>query len=263
MDNENDIVLIVVSGTLLMMLFIGAIILFVITYNKKIQQKNNEHTINIKEKELEMLKQVIETQESERDKIASNLHDEVGPLLSKLKLDMSSFKRAFDKGTLTAEKLNDERKFVDTIIDNVRSVSHDLSPQFLLKFGIVKAVRNYTSNFDCPIVKVTGDVEDIELPRSITVNMYRIILELVNNTLKHDDPQTMEILFKTEKGLRVAQISHDGAGISNEDFEKFAKESKGIGLTSIQTRVIILNANLDFELKSNGKSCVKLSIPMV
>lgn len=263
MDNEKDIVLIVIAGTLLMMLFIGAIILFVVTYNKKIQQKNNEHTINIKEKELEMLKQVIDTQESERDKIASNLHDEVGPLLSKLKLDMSSFKRAFDKGTLTAEKLNDERVFIDTIIDNVRSVSHDLSPQFLLKFGIVKAVRNYTSNFDSPRVEVIGDVENVELSRNMTVNIYRIILELVNNILKHDDCQNMEILFKKENDIGIAQISHDGRGISNEDFAKFAKESNGLGLTSIQTRVVILNANLDFEIKNKGKSCVKLSIPLV
>ena len=263
MDNENGIVLIVISGTLLMMLFIGAIILFVVTYNKKIQQKNNEHTLNIKQKELEMLKHIIETQESERDKIASNLHDEVGPLLSKLKLDMSSFKRAFDKGTLTADKLNDEREFIDVIIDNVRSVSHDLSPQFLLKFGIVKAIKNYSSSFDQPIVNVIDNIGSTNFSRNISVNTYRIILELINNIIKHDCAREIDILFQRKNNSFEIIISHDGNGISNEDFKTFSNESKGLGLISIQTRVIILNANLDFEMKVGGKSSVKLFIPLV
>ncbi len=246
-----------------MMLFIGAIILFVVTYNRKIQQKNSEHTLEIKNKELEMLKKVIETQESERDKIASNLHDEVGPLLSKLRLDMSSFKRAFDKGTLTAEKLNNEREFIDEIIDNVRSVSHDLSPQFLLKFGIVKAIRNYVSNFEKPQIAVQGNLEQLKLSRTISVNTYRVLLELINNTIKHDSPEKMNILFEEKACLLKVVMEHDGDGISNEEFESFAKNSKGLGLTSIQTRIIILNAILDFQKRKEGMSSINLSIPKV
>lgn len=262
MDDENGIILIVISGTLLMMLFIAAIILFVVTYNRRIHEKNNEHTLEIKSKELELLKKIIETQETERDKIASNLHDEVGPLLSKLKLDMSSFKRAYDKGTLTAEKLNNEREFIDVIIDNVRSVSHDLSPQFLLKFGIVKAVRNYVSSFESPTVNVVYEDEQDDIPRYISVNLYRIILELINNIIKHDCAQEMVVFFLKENDVLIVKIGHDGEGISNEDFLMYAEKSKGLGLNSIQTRVVILNAILDFQLKDKGKSNVQLTIPL-
>ncbi len=263
MGNENDIVLIVVSGTLLMMLFISVIILFAITYNRKMQKKNSEYALSIKEKELEMLKKIIETQESERDKIASNLHDEVGPLLSKLKLDMSSFKRQFEKGTLTVEKLDNEREFIDIVIENVRSVSHDLSPQFLLKFGIVKAIKNYVSNIENLKINVLEKEKEVHLSRTTSVNTYRILLELINNIIKHDNATEIEIIFeKTDVFFRVI-ILHDGKGISNEEFKLFVKNSKGLGLTSIQSRILILNAILDFENKTKGKSSIKLSMPQL
>ncbi len=262
MGDEKGIILIVISGTLLMLLFIITIVLFVVTYNKKIQQKNNEHRLQLKSKELEMLKRIIESQETEKDKIASNLHDEVGPLLSKLKLDMSSFKRAFEKGTLTADKLNQEREFIDVIIENVRLVSHDLSPQFILRFGLVKAIQNYCSNTEKPKVTVVNEIQDLRLSRNIAVNTYRILLEVLNNIIKHDTALNLEIKFSKIENILKIEINHDGEGISNEEFQSFAKQSKGIGLESIRSRILILNAILDFKKNENANSKVELSIPL-
>lgn len=262
MDNEKNIILIVITGTLILVLLILAIVIFVVTYNKKLQQRLNEHSLELKNKELELLRTVIETQEIERDKIAANLHDEVGPLIARLKLDISGMKRAFKKETLTVEKFEKENEFIDTIIENVRSVSHDLSPSFLIKFGLTKAIYNYVSEFNDIDVQIIN-VPDIErvYTRHITTNIYRILLELINNTIKYESCSKLQINFTHQENIFEIVINHDGNGISNQDFESFARSSNGLGLTSIQSRILILNANLEFQ-KMAGKPKVRISIPL-
>ena len=262
MDNEKNIILIVLAGTLVILLLILTIITFVVTYNKKMLQKSSAHNLLIKNKELELLKSIIETQESEREKIASNLHDEVGPLLSRLKLNITSHKRALQKNQLEVEKLEQESKFIDTIYDNVRTVSHDLSPSFLLKFGLVKAIRNFTSNFDTPKIEVVSEINDEELiSNQIIINVYRVLLELVNNTVKHDNSKTLEIKILSNNDLLIVTFNHDGIGITNDDFNKLADQSNGLGLNSIQSRIIILNAKLDFRTE-NDKPKIELVVPL-
>ena len=263
MDNEKDLILIVIAGTLILVMLIFIIITFVVTYNNKMQKKLSEHSIKLKNNELELLKSVIETQETEREKIAANLHDEVGPLLSTLKLNVTRFKRALGKNELTAEQLENEKVFIDGIIDNVRTVSHDLTPHFLLKFGLSSAIKNFYSNLDEPSISITDDLNKEEVfSRTITLNSYRIILELLNNTIKHDQPTEIDIKLSKKESTLTIIIKHNGQGINNEQFHKFASESQGLGLNSIQSRVIILNANLDFETVEN-RGVVTLTIPVI
>jgi len=262
MENEKNIILIVISGTLILVMLIMAIIVFVVTYNKKLQERINLHTLEIKNKELELLKSVIETQEAEREKITSNLHDEVGPLISRLKLDLSGMKRAFQKKKLTIEKFEQKSEFIDSIIDNIRSVSHDLSPSFLIKFGLSKAINNYATEFsDIKTTISNSPEEEVIYARLITTNVYRTLLELINNVVKHDKCSELEIQFlHSTKNLQVL-VNHNGKGITNEEFNSFASSSKGLGLTSIQSRILILNANLEFETKL-GEPKISLPIPV-
>lgn len=226
------------------------------------QKRISEHSIQLKNKELELLKKVIETQESEREKIASNLHDEVGPLLSTLKLNVTRFKRALIKNELSVEQLDREKEFIDGIIDNVRTVSHDLTPHFLLKFGMSTAISNFFSKIEEPKITINSNLDkEQEFNRTITLNTYRIILEIINNTIKHDDSKHLKINLLKNSGAFIVEIKHDGKGISNDQFDQFAKESTGLGLNSIQSRVVILNAILDFENTSTPAK-ITLTIPL-
>ncbi len=262
MDNEKNIILIVIAGTLILVLFIFLIVIFVVTYNNRMQKRISEHSIQLKNKELELLKSVIETQEAEREKIAANLHDEVGPLLSTLKLNVTRFKRALVKNELSTEQLDQEKEFIDGIIDNVRTVSHDLTPHFLLKFGLSSAISNFYSKIEKPKISIQSNFDkNEEFNRTITLNSYRIILELINNTIKHDNSNNIEInLLKTDSSLTI-EINHDGKGLNNDQFDQFAKESIGLGLNSIQSRIVILNAILDFE-NINTPAKITLTIPL-
>ena len=115
MDEKSSIILGVITGSALMVVLVLVIVIFVVQAIKRLERKENEHTISLKNKELEQLRAVIEAQESEREKLAVNLHDEVGTLLSTLKLNVSRHKRSLSKNKLT-EEAEDKHKHIMIII---------------------------------------------------------------------------------------------------------------------------------------------------
>lgn len=249
MVNETSLILGIVAGTLIIVILVLTIITFTTLYNKGLIQKDTQHSLSLKNKELELLKAVIDTQEAEREKIALNLHDEVGPLLSSIKFKLARYKREFHLGKLSEATFSDDSEFVDSIIQNVRSVSHDLSPQHVIKFGLAKAVETFATNIigiDCLVVSELDEKKT--LTKQMSRNLYAVLLELLNNIVKHDTSTWLEIEFFEEDSMIKIRINHDGKGVTNEEFAAFELNSKGLGLSSIKSRLVILNATLNFKI---------------
>lgn len=244
---ETDVVLVVFLGTLVIVILALVVITFSVLHAKRMFKKDQEHAISIKSKEVELLKAVIDTQESERDKIALNLHDEVGPLLSAIKFKLAKYKRDFDAEKLSPEAFAEDSKFVDTIIDNVRRVSHDLSPQHMVKFGLGRAIQTFTSGLPGIDFMVISELdEEGVLSQPISRNLYCVIMELINNVIKHDKATWMEIeMFAEDKLIKIV-MNHDGKGVTNKEFDSFEAKSTGMGLTSIKSRLVLLNGELNF-----------------
>lgn len=244
-----------------MFILILAILLFVVTYNRRMREKVAEHTMVIKNKEVALLKAVFKAQEDERESLAGNLHDEVGPLLAALKLRISMYARRIKRGDFDIEKLEEEEKNIDSIITNVRTVSHNLTPQFVLKFGLIEALRNHISNFNDPNFQLKSDLNVCQLDKHIQTNVYRIALELINNIVKYDTPSKLLVEFRDNTRDLNVEFTHNGKGISHEEFEQFSEESKGIGLNSIKSRTILINGTIKFNLEEGRKPLVRLTIP--
>lgn len=262
MGSKESIVLFVIAGSLMIFVLVMVIILFVIQFSKKIQQKENEHLMTLKNKELELLRSVIETQESEREIIAANLHDEVGPLLSTLKLKISKHKRSLSKKILTEEDLDEERDFIDNIIDNIRTASHQLTPQFVVKYGLLKALENFVAPISSPKIKIESNIENEEkFNIQLVINMYRITLELINNVLKHDAPTEMNVYLNVSNSELELIIEHNGEGLTEEKYQDVSNENNGLGLSSIKSRVLVLNGRINFT-QTDTKSHTKLTIPI-
>ncbi|MFT6923229.1 MAG: two-component system NarL family sensor kinase [Crocinitomicaceae bacterium] len=261
MVTETNLILIVVLGSLVIFIFAMLIITFNSLYNQKLAKKDNEHKFTLKNKELELLKATIDTQEAEREKIALNLHDEVGPLLSSVKFKLAKYKRDFNAGKLTEDSFSDDSAFIDTIIQNVRGVSHDLSPQHVVKFGLAKAIETFTAGIDSVHCMVVSELDDEKmLSKTMSRNLYCIILELVNNSIKHDTPTWFEIEFFIEDDLIKIRINHDGEGLTTESFDTFEAGSTGLGLSSVKSRMVLLNGTLSFS-KVNEMSNTEIVVP--
>lgn len=262
MDSEKGIILSIIASSAMMFLLVLVIILFVVYYSKKIQAKESSHELSLKNKELELLRVVIKTQESEREKIAANLHDEVGPLLSTLKLNISKHKKSLSKNILTNNDLDTEREFIDIIIDNVRTACHHLTPQFVLKYGLIKGLKNFITPINYPVITLNSNLEnENHLSKQIILNVYRIGLELINNAIKHGKPKKMKIEIMEVNDLLYFKLYHNGVGLNENQFNKAIENKNGLGLSSIESRIIILNGDIKFHEQSN-ESITTLTIPL-
>lgn len=262
MEATQNITLAIVTGSAIIFLLIVVIILFIVFYSKKLIAKEAIHQLTIKNKELDILRVAIETQEAEREKIARNIHDEIGPLISTLKFNIDKYKRDLVKNELKKEDLQQATEMIEIIAINTRSVSHDLAPQFLLKHGLTVALKSFVSTITSIDVdfKTTMD-ESFPLSKPISINIYRIALELINNTMKYDQPEKMVIeLLQAEKSITF-RLVHDKKGMTNSIYQQKINEKNGLGLESIQARLIVLNGTIDYSYVQN-QTIVEVQVPL-
>ncbi len=261
MDNEKIILLTVFAGSVFTLALILSIIAFVVIYQRKMVEQKNMYQLSIKSKEVELLQSVIITQESERQKIAMNLHDGINPLLSGLKLAITRRERNLKAMGLEIDGMNQEKKLIDEIVENIGIVTRDLSPQVLYRYGLSSAICSFVNNIS--EVKVTfneTNFNKIELNNQIALNVYRIALELIQNILKHEKCSRIDVTLNCSEKLLIIEINHDGKGISNQDFVQLSEVSTGIGLNSLKSRTVLLNAILDYQNEQESK--ISLTVPL-
>ncbi len=261
MEKEAYIAQIIFTGSLIFLLLFLVVIFFILTHKKKLVQKNQLHQIEIQNKELEMLKRVIDTQETERQKIASNLHDEINPLLVSIKHVLTSQSKELTAMGIDSTRISNQNEVINSVIENIQSSTRDLSPRILYTFGLPRAIKSFLNDIEGVDVSYDFIGESfIEKTETINLNIYRITLELINNIRKYEQIKKLYVsLVGSEKSV-ILRIVHDGEGITNEEFHDYAAHSKGIGLNSILSRVKLLEATLDF---TKGKdSEIVLEVPL-
>ncbi len=206
-----------------------------------------------------LIEAVILTEEKERKRIASDLHDGLGPLLSAAKL----YFQAYIDADNAAEKSAIEAKLIgiiDSAIDDSTRISHNISPQILEKYGLKVALENFIGEID--LSKNIGfDLKFEEISRfdlKVELTIYRTILELIHNTLKHAKASRIGInVFISENMLHV-QYSDNGSGFSAE--EKMGQK-QGTGLKNIKNRINSLEGTLIFDNRQSEGMKASIKIP--
>lgn len=219
--------------------------------------------ITLKNHEVELLKKIVETQEQEREKIAKDIHDDVGPRLTILKLHQLAYLKTIeDKKNETIKKTIQE---IDEVISELRSISQDLSPSHVINFGLAKAlshvVNQISESTDIKSEFHSSISEEEYFAKHLSINVYRLFTELINNLLKHAFPKHIEVEIQTQSNLLNLSIKHDGNGLSHDEFLLLTENSEGIGIKSIKSRVILLNGKIHFN-KNIKFSEIQLSIPI-
>ena len=213
-----------------------------------------------KEKKILTLAAMIEGQETERTRIAKDLHDGLGGLLSTVKAHFNVIQEKIQE----LEKINVYNKtnnFIDQAVEEVRRISHNLMPGALRLGGLNSAVEEIAESLKSAH-KYRVDLEinglDERLEENIEVFIYRVIQEAVNNIVKHaeTDHVFLQISKFDEEVSIVIEDNGKGFDVSN------ATESKGIGLKSMQSRVEYLGGNFDI-LSNPGKgTTISINIPL-
>jgi signal transduction histidine kinase len=200
----------------------------------------------------------ITIQENERKRIAADLHDSLGPLLSAIKLNINSIDiQPHDKAIV-----DKAGKSLDEIIGSMRQISYDLLPNTLERKGLAEAIRDFIGHINArQIINIqVYVVKNIQVPKEKEIHIFRMLQEIVHNTIKHANAKNLQIGMSEEDNFLLLLTKDDGVGF---DIDSVKVNSKGLGLKSLESRCEILNGILSMESIRGSGTNYFIKIPMV
>ncbi len=221
-----------------------------IFYFKRVNQLKKEKSVQV-----EFSKQLIRSQEIERKRIASELHDSLGQDLLVIK-NLALLNKSKD------EQFEEISKTAGQALDEVRRISYNLHPYQLDRLGLTKAISSMFNNIESVSgIKFDLQIENVDnlFNKEQEINIYRIVQECVNNILKHSGANTAAVTIqKLNDGLYI-YIADNGKGF---DFELMKSESKGFGLKNMANRISFLDGEIEYDKSVDYATIIKIKIPI-
>ena len=227
--------------------------------------KNKQKIQNLRIKELEKDKQLfaidamLKGQEEERSRIAKDLHDGLGGLLSGTKLSFINMKENLILTPENAIQFDKSLRMLDNTINDLRKVAQNLMPEALVKFGLTEALKDF-----CGTIQTATNIEigyqkigeDRKLVNTAEVFIYRIIQELVNNAVKHAKAKEIIVQLAFTNNKIIITVEDDGVGYDLNAI----KLNSGAGLENIAYRVDYFNGTIDTITSPNNGTSVNIEL---
>lgn len=266
MENEGPVAVdtLVLLGSLGMLILAFAIILFVVLYQKKILAQQNIIQVAETRHQKDMLNATLEVAEIEREKIAKNIHDDIGTILNVIKLNFSKMSRNPGDKELTEQLIKESMSLLDDSIQNIRGIAKDLMPPTLIKLGFEKGISELCRQINASgmiVINCEFNFGETRLPSKTELQLYRIMQEVINNIIKHSEAAQVTISTRSDANALYINIMHDGKGLSSEMIAQLPEAEKGIGLKSIESRVQLINASLQYFTIGPQQAGISIEVP--
>ncbi len=252
---KRNIIIAIIIGVLILIIIIAFLV-----YNRyKIRNQNKLQTEMLKQQE-KAAQAVINAEESERQRIAAELHDGLGQLFSAVKLNLSGIRDHIEfKDEHSKNMFTKTINMVDESCREVRVISHQMAPNVLLKSGLTAAIRDFINKIDARKLKINLETFGLQkkLDQNVEAVLYRIIQESVNNVIKHAEASSLDIqLSRDEDGINV-MIEDNGKGFS----QPHSESAHGMGLKNIISRVNYLKGTVEISSEPGRGTLVAIYIP--
>ncbi|MEA2041750.1 MAG: PAS domain S-box protein, partial [Bacteroidota bacterium] len=213
-----------------------------------------------KQAEQKLLTAIIKTEEKERQRVAQDLHDGLGPLISTIKLYVQWAMKPNKKADKT-DLLKKAEENISEAYKSLRDISNNLSPHILQNFGLISALNSYADR-----VKETSDIEiniDANFSKSsaniVDTVIYRVFTESVNNTIKHAEATRIDIILNKTEDIIKAEYFDNGTGF---DVDSVLKSKKGQGLYNTQNRLKSIGGKLQIKSRKGEGTLIEIEIDL-
>ena len=242
-SQDDKIILIFVSSAVFIVFLAILVVLFLVIYQKRIVKQDILLQKMENERQQLLLKASIEGQEKERRRLAKDLHDGVGSLLSGLSLNLKFQRDHGEKNTQDNEFLHQACNLIEEGISNVRAISYNLMPVTLERFGLFQALKEVTDGLQNTSLKIdiTSSNENRRFDPTTELTLFRIGQELLHNSIKHAEADSIQLSLDYTSGQCQFIYSDNGKGLPDKNW----KEYSGIGLKGIETRVSLIGGELE------------------
>jgi two-component system, NarL family, sensor kinase len=244
----------------------GALTLLIIsiltyrTYSQK--QKLQQQRINEleTEKQLAATEAVLKGEEQERTRLAKDLHDGLGGMLSGVKYSLNTMKGNLIMTPDNAQAFERSMDMLDSSIREIRRVAHNMMPEALVKFGLDTALRDFCNDIDksgALTVKYQSlELENSAIDQTVGITIYRIVQELINNTIKHAGATNAIVQVTRTGDILTVTVEDDGKGFDTSVLNR----TQGIGWANIQNRVEFLKGKMDVHSGPDQGTSVHIEI---
>ncbi|HEY9195406.1 MAG TPA: sensor histidine kinase [Mucilaginibacter sp.] len=255
---ENNLIPVLIIGTLVVVVLITCLFFFVIIYQRKMIKNQVEMRALHDARQSDLMAAVFETQESERKRLAEDLHDSVGQVLSAIKLNLHRLEKNSVAET-SQPLLADTRKLTDECIQEIRNIIHNVLPPVLTDYGLLVAIEALSAKVEQTThikVKFSKNMPDQRFSPEIEITLYRIAQELFGNAIKHSDASVIHMSVNKEDNFMVMEFKDNGVGFNLGDVKQ------GFGIKNLESRVQLINGQIDIYSKPmNGTlTTIKLKI---
>jgi len=243
-------------------LFLLSGIVTALFFNRhKLKQKAQQQALMLKQQDT-LTKAIVDAEENERKRIASDLHDGVGQLFSAVKMNLSGL---FERITIAKEEdrflAENTLALVDESCKEVRTISHQMMPNMLLRSGIASDLKSFIEKINSDTLKVTLEATGFKnkLESNVETMLYRIIQESINNVIKHAKATRLDLVLTRDARGITAKIADNGVGFNVNERENF----DGIGLKNIATRIEYLKGTIKYVSEPGTGTTVLIAVPVL
>ncbi|MBK6273908.1 MAG: sensor histidine kinase [Saprospirales bacterium] len=215
-----------------------------------------------KEKQLQATESILKGQEEERSRIAKDLHDGLGGLLSGVKYSLNNMKENVILSSENATSFERTVDMLDSGIQELRRVAHNMMPENLIKFGLDTALKDY-----CTSISNTGKLNinyssfgmnNFNTETNVSITVYRVIQELINNSMKHANATESIVQLVNENNILHITVEDNGKGFDVKNINNF----KGAGWTNIQNRITYLKGKINVDSSEQNGTSITIEIPI-
>jgi signal transduction histidine kinase len=241
----------------------GLVALVAVLRIRVLEQRSKAENARIRETEHELRRlsnDLVRTQEEERKNLSRELHDEVGQMLTALRMEMGRLERAHVVGSPTFGATAAEGKaLIDRMMRFVRDLAMGLRPSMLDDLGLQPALawqaREFSRRYNLPVdLHVEGDLE--HLPDLHRTCIYRVVQEALTNCAKHSGATAIDIAVRRSGEQLEATVRDNGVGITP------SASRRGLGLTGIKERVKEMRGTVTIEREASGGTVLRASLPL-
>lgn len=238
------------------------VLLVILLYNRYRIRQRMAYQQQLNRQQNELFNLAVSVQEKERKRIARDIHDSLGSVLSAAKLKLSTLEEEMPlAGESQREKYLTTLALLDEASAELRNISHNIMPATLSKLGLVAAIKNLVdklSSYPGPEIRFEAHGPDYRMDESAEISIYRIVLELLNNIVKHAGAAKATIQLIRYPDYINITVEDDGKGF---DYKSTREENKGIGLGNILSRVEYLKGRIDIDSAPGRGTTVIIDLP--
>ena len=253
--------ILIIVGIAVMCFMALSIILFIVLYQRKIIVHQLDIKMINEKKQMDLLQASLQSEEEERQRIAGELHDDVGATLASIRL----FIRQAEMQPHDTGILRQSGQLVDETLKKIRDISHKLQPTTLQALGLLSAIKSLADIYSNSSGFKLNVVAENEIPRfemHMELHLYRILQELINNAIRHSKSLIAAIHMSNDVYVLTILFRYDGVGINQEEFEELLMKNNGIGLKNIRSRIRFINGSILFENETSSLNQVTIKAPI-